>query len=189
MTSRRPYCVMALALLTAPALAGCDFETEHEPLAERPASEFCERPQALLADIWHMSAPVVGSVSRPDDEKDDPIGAGVGCYFYEANASDSGSIASSFIRWNTTGLGDPPDDARSIAVGEHTVKTWNTHSNTTVDFEVAIGGWNASITITAGAELSTGEPDATENQKMVTARELVTILEEFKGPDREAKHY
>ncbi|NLE80627.1 MAG: hypothetical protein GX610_13780 [Rhodococcus sp.] len=172
----RLSCAAIAGALSVPVLAGCG--ADPAPLSDHSLTELCQQPEQLLADVWNLPEPVVGTAKVPNSDHIDRIGAGGHCTF-DANGA---SVASLSLIRDTPGFGDPPNDAHAISVGEHTVKTWAIHS-IRLTFEAVIGGWEASITLTPGADLHTGKPAATDDQMKATANKLVDILAEFKGPD------
>lgn len=181
MMSRLSYVAIAITMSVL-TLAGCG--ADPAPLSDHSLTELCERPEQLLTDVWHFAEPVVGKPLVPDTDDPDTVGAGGHCRF----TVDGGRVAALSLIREVRGMGEPPDDADSIYVGDHTVKTWAI-GTARLAFETVNGGWEASMTVTPGADLATGEPAATDAQLEETARELVDTLAEFKGPDRTPTEY
>lgn len=175
MMSRLSYIAMAITM-SIPVLAGCG--ADPAPLSDHSLTELCERPEQFLADVWEFAEPVVGTPGVTDKDHPGKIGYGGGCLF----DSHGAQVATVSLIRDTPGFLDAPSDADLLAVGQHTVKNWNSGS-TALKFETVMGGWQASITITSGSDLATGEPAAADAQIEATATELVEILAEFKGPD------
>lgn len=177
MTPHRSFPGVVLSLLAVPTLAGCNFEAERAPVSDQSLIELCNRPEQLLADVWHL-AHIIGEPLDPETSPSTKVGSGGHCQFDLAGGRRA---VLSLIR-DTPGLGDPPRDADTVHVGEHVVKTW-TIDPTTLTFETTIGGWQGSIAVTSGSGPEPREPAATDSQIQATAEELVKIVSEFKGPD------
>ncbi|MFD4369391.1 hypothetical protein [Rhodococcus sp. NPDC058521] len=91
------------------------------------------------------------------------------------------------ILTDVPGFLDAPNSAEQIQVDQETVKV-HSLDPTSVKFETANGGWRGSHNVAVSSDPATGEPSATDDQTEATATEIVKILEELKGPDREVKH-
>ncbi|NLE80625.1 MAG: hypothetical protein GX610_13765 [Rhodococcus sp.] len=174
--SRLPGVAVVTTLAVA-VLAGC--ATDPPELSGHSLAEFCERPEQFLTDVWHFPKPVTGEPTFTDKDHPGKVGYGSGCAF----AANGDRIATLGLIREVRGIGEPPNDADSIYLDDQTVKTWAVDS-ATLSFETAMGGWQATITVTSGADLDTREPAATDTQMNATAHELIDILAEFKGPDR-----
>ena len=170
----------SIALTALPILTGCS--AERAPISDHSLTELCERPTQFFAQVWHFAEPIVGEPGFVDRANPGKVGAGSGCAF-TANGALLAHV--SVIRF-VPGLHEPPDTADTISVGEQLVKAWDQGDGTALLFETDSDGWKAGFSLTVGADLKTNKPQATSDQIDATAKELVEILGEFKGPDRKS---